>query len=130
MQKMKERILQGFFQATNERDFSQIPKLYSPQATIHTRDGKKAGPSAIIAIFQKWLEAFPDLQLEPLIHSVEEDQIVVHWRGKGTFLRQLRGISPTGKMVTMHGFTCFRCAHDQIIEHWAHVDYRPLGSDE
>lgn len=124
---MESLILQGFFQATNHGDYSFIPKLYNPSALIHTVDGEKYGPEVIITIFQKWKVAFPDFQLEPLFVTQEEDVLVVHWRGKGTFTNPIREIQPTGKKITLHGFTCFRCLDNQIIEHWARVDYRPLS---
>lgn len=124
---MGTQILQGFFQSTNQGDYSFIPKLYSSQAIIHTLDGDKYGPDSIIEIFQKWKFAFPDFQLEPLCLSQESDVLVVHWRGKGTFTNEIRNIQPTGKKITMHGFTCFKCLENQIIEHWARVDYRPLS---
>ena len=128
IQIMKNQILHGFFQSTNSDDYSFIPKLYSPLAVIHTLDGEKYGPDIIIDIFKKWKFAFPDLQLEPLCLMQESDVIVIHWRGNGTFTNPLRDIQPTGKKITMHGFTCFRCLDNQIIEHWARVDYRPLSN--
>ena len=122
-----DRILQGFFQATNQNDYSYIPKLYARSAIIHTLDGEKTGPDVIIDICKKWKVAFPDFQLEPLFLIQEDDVLVIHWRGTGTFTHQLRDIQPTGKKTTVHGFTCFRCFNNQIIEHWARVDYRSLS---
>lgn len=124
---MGDEILHGFFEATNRDDYSFIPKLYSPNALIHTLDGDKHGPEVIIDIFKKWKRAFPDLQLEPLCMTQEEDVYVVHWRGRGTFTNALREYQPTHKPVTIHGFTCFRCFVNQIIEHWARIDYRALA---
>ena len=124
---MGEQVLQGFFHATNLGDYSFISKLYSPLAIIHTLEGDKYGPDVIIDIFQKWKFAFPDFQLEPLCLLQETDVLVIHWRGKGTFTNSIRDIPPTGKKITIHGFTCFRCLDNQIIEHWARVDYRPLS---
>ncbi len=127
--KMRERILQGFFQATNCRDFSYIPKLYSTSALIHTLSGKQYGAEPILKIFQDWCHSFPDFQLEPLTVSQEEDVIVVHWRFEGIFMNQLREIPPTRKKTVLHGLTCFKCSQGQIIEHWARVDYHPLTTE-
>lgn len=124
---MGEQILQGFFQATNRGDYSFIPKLYAPSATIHTLDGDKYGPDVIMDIFKKWKIALPDFQIEPLCLIQESDVLVIHWRAKGTFTNPIRDIQPTGKKITMHGFTCFKCRDNQIVEHWARVDYRPLS---
>lgn len=124
---MEGQILQGFFQSTNRGDYSFIPKLYAPSAVIHTLEGDKYGPDVIIDIFKKWKFAFPDLQLEPLCVLQESDVLVIHWRAKGTFTHSIRDIPPNGKNLTIHGFTCFRCLNNQIIEHWARVDYRPLS---
>lgn len=124
---MGEKILQGFFQATNRGDYSFIPQLYSPTALIHTLEGDKCGPDTIIDIFKTWKFAFPDFQLEPLCLLQESDVLVIHWRGKGTFINPIRDFQPSGKKIAIHGFTCFRCLDNQIIEQWARVDYRPLS---
>ncbi len=80
---MQERILQGFFQATNSRDFSYIPKLYATNAIIHTLSGKQYGTEPILKIFQDWYTSFPDLELEivqafsPKTLSPEETKKIV-----------------------------------------------------
>jgi predicted ester cyclase len=127
LETMREQILQGFFQATNHGDYSFIPKLYAPSAIIHTLDGDKHGSDVIIDIFRKWKMALPDFQLEPLCSIQESDVLVIHWRAKGTFTNSIRDIQPTGKKITIHGFTCFKCKDNQVVEHWARVDYRPLS---
>lgn len=126
MQNMSNQILHDFFDATNVRDFSLLPKLYSQEAIIHTWAGEKQGPEVILHIFEEWLYSFPDLHLEPLCTNVEKDVVVVHWRGTGTFTNSIREIPATGEKVAIHGFTCFRCNNAQVVEHWAYVDYGSL----
>ena len=126
MQLMTGRILKEFFEAANQRDFSFIAKLYSPDALIHALDGDEYGPEAILNIFNKWMDAFPDFQFEPLATRQEKDVVIVHWCANGTFANQVRDMPPTGKKITIHGFTCFKCSGNHVIEHWARVDYRSL----
>ncbi len=125
---MKETILRCWFEGYNQRDWDAVGGIYSKDALIHSKDGPLKGGDAVVSLAKKWLNALPDAQITPLCTSKEDDLIVVHWRINGTLTGSIRDIAPTGKKVVFHGLTCFRFKGEQVIEHWASVDYRPLMS--
>ncbi|NGX58297.1 MAG: hypothetical protein K940chlam3_01202 [Chlamydiae bacterium] len=124
---MKEKILKYWFDAYNRRDFSSVQQIYADDAVIHGTGGPYYGGKAVVSLLKIWLEGIPDAQIIPLFTMKEDnDVVVVHWRAEGTFKGPVRDIPPTGEKVAFHGFTCFRCRDDKIIEHYACIDYHPL----
>ncbi|SCA63573.1 hypothetical protein SCG7086_AW_00150 [Chlamydiales bacterium SCGC AG-110-P3] len=127
---MEDTILSCWFDGYNRRDWDAVQGIYSDDALIHGKDGPLRGGQAVVELAKKWLRAIPDCQITPLHTSREGDVVVVHWRVEGTFTESIRDIVATGKKVAFHGLTCFRCRDQQVVEHWASVDYRPLMSEE
>jgi predicted ester cyclase len=128
---MEEMVLNQWFDAYNSRDWSAMEGLYNEDALIHGKSGKLQGGKALVEIAKLWTTAIPDACITPLYSCTEDDNlIVVHWRVEGTFTAPLKDFEPTGEKVVFHGHTCFRFENDQVIEHWASVDYRPLLSPE
>ena len=124
---MESKILKCWFDGFNRRDWTSIKEIYSDDALIHGKDGTLRGGQGVVELGKKWLEAIPDAQITPLHTSSEKDVVVVHWRVEGVMEGSIRDIVGTGKKVTFHGLTCFRCRGQKVVEHWASVDYRPLG---
>lgn len=125
---MENKILKCWFDGFNRRDWTSISEIYSDDALIHGKEGLLRGGQGVVELGKKWVEAIPDAQITPLYTSREENEIiVVHWRAEGRMERSIRDIVATGNKVTFHGLTCFRCDGQKIVEHWASVDYRPLG---
>ncbi|MCH9608750.1 MAG: hypothetical protein S4CHLAM45_06570 [Chlamydiales bacterium] len=124
---MKDTILKCWFDGYNQRDWGSIQKIYSDNALVHGRDGLLRGGSSVVELAKKWVFAIPDAHITPLCSSIENDVIVIHWKVEGTFSNPIREIAATGKKITLHGLTCFRCHHEKIIEHWTSIDYKPLS---
>lgn len=126
---MESKILSCWFDGFNRRDWTSIREIYTEDALIHGKEGPIKGGQGVVELAQKWLVAIPDAQITPLYTCKEEnDVIVVHWRIEGVLKGSIRDIVGTGKKVSFHGLTCFRCCDEKVVEHWASIDYRPLGA--
>lgn len=123
---MIKKIQNDFFESFNVRQLRPLLELYSESALIHSLEGPLYGPESIQKIIDRWLIAFPDLQLLPLHTSQENDVIVIHWRAHGTHKEPLLHLPATNRQTTFHGLTCFRISENKVIEHWACTDYRSI----
>ena len=66
--------------------------------------------------------AFPDT-----VHTIEDqisqgDKVMTRLWGRGTFLGEILGIPPNGKVVTMKGIAIHRIADGKLVEHWGVAD--------
>ena len=124
---MKDKILSHWFEGFNRRDWKSVEEIYDENALIHGRDEKLRGGKAVVKLAENWLKAFPDMNIRALHADTEDnDVVVVHWRTEGTMTGPMWDIEPTGKKVSFHGITCFRCDRGKVVEHWASIDYQPL----
>lgn len=124
---MREKILKNWFEAFNQRVWEAMESLYSPQAVIHGRKGDLTGGNSVVKIAKEWLHAIPDAKILPLITVEESDDLyIVHWKTEGTFTGSIDEFQGDQNKVSFHGHTCFRFDGDQVVEHWASVDYRAL----
>jgi steroid delta-isomerase-like uncharacterized protein len=84
--------------------------------------GLGTGREGIRAYVEMLRAAFPDT-----VHVIEDqmadgDKVMTRLTARGTFLREILGYAPTGRLVTVSGIAVHRIAHGQLVEHWAHLD--------
>lgn len=68
------------------------------------------------------VESFPDS-----VHHIEEmtaegDKVMTRMTTRGTFVKEVLGFPPTGKVVEVPGVSVHRIAGGKLVEHWAHLD--------
>ena len=80
------------------------------------------GPDSVKLAVCRTRAAFPDFReaIEDVV--IEGDKVVTRFTASGTHLGVLRGLSPTGKRITMAEIGVFRIANSQIAEKWGLVD--------
>jgi len=66
--------------------------------------------------------AFPDA-----VHIIEEqtaegDKVMTRLTVRATFVGEMLGFQPTGKIVEVSGVAVHRVVDGQLVEHWAHAD--------
>ena len=66
--------------------------------------------------------AFPDA-----VHTIEDqmaegDKVMTRLTVRATFLGEILGFQPTGKVVEVRGIAVHRIREGQLVEHWAHMD--------
>ena len=70
--------------------------------------------------------AFPDLRLSVEEIIAEGDRVVARWTARGTHKSELRGLAPTGRLVTVSGVTFGRVSRGKLAEAWVNWDAQGL----
>jgi len=82
-------------------------------------------------IYTQFWKGFPDFRgtIEDII--AEGDKVWIRYKGTGTHKGEYLGLAPTGKKVTMNGFTIYRIVGNKVVEWRSLVDmldfYKELG---
>jgi predicted ester cyclase/SAM-dependent methyltransferase len=84
------------------------------------------GPHGAKQVIATLRAAFPDLHA--VIHDqiAEGDKVVTRKTFHGTHRGQFRGVSPTGKPVSINIIDIVRIAGGQMAEHWSAIDWMGL----
>lgn len=64
---------------------------------------------------------FGALVVQPL-RGPEDDKVVTRWTMRGTHQGEFRGITPTGKQITVTGIGIFRFSNGKVVESWDTFD--------
>lgn len=80
------------------------------------------GREGIVQAVNALRHGFPDA-----VHTIEDqmaegDKVMTRVRVRGTFLGEILGFEPTGKVVEVRGIAVHRIANGMLVEHWAHMD--------
>lgn len=111
-----------------ERDLSIIDNVFAPDCKIHSPFSTIAGKETMKEIVDKWLAAFPDMQVTWEDFVAENDKVVSRWRACGTHLGGFFDTKPTHKEITFSGVITYRLAHGKVIEYWSLVDVHSILS--
>jgi predicted ester cyclase len=106
----------------NGKDLEVIHRIYDDEVVIHSPLGNYYGPEAMERIARVWIDAFPDMQFLALDTVSEGDKVVVQWETKATHRGELRGIHPSGRIVTYPGISVFQLRDGIVVKYWAYVD--------
>jgi predicted SnoaL-like aldol condensation-catalyzing enzyme len=82
-----------------------------PSELTHGPEGTKKIASAVI-------DSMPDRQITHEGTLVKGDKVMIRWTMTGTPKKELFGISPSNKPVTIIGFDLFRITGGKIVEMW------------
>ncbi len=80
------------------------------------------GPEAFKQLLIIYASAFPDLHWTTEQVAAEGETVVARLRARGTHLRELMGMPPTGKQATWTETHIFRVAGGKLVEHWTNLD--------
>ena len=102
------------------RHSASVAAFYSPDGSLTINDGPPAaGRSAITAIAQSFMTAFPDMELLMDDILVQGDRAVYHW----TLIGTNTGPGGTGHRVRFSGFEVWKIGNDGLIaESQGHFD--------
>jgi predicted ester cyclase len=70
----------------------------------------------LVSVYQT---GFPDAHWSVDEIVVAGDAVITRWTGRGTHKRELMGIAPTGKSVTVRGIWIHKVDGDTIVESWS-----------
>ena len=124
----KEVIINYSNALWKERDLSVIDELLSPDAKIHSPFSTLQGIQTMHDIVEKWLTAFPDLEITWDEFIAEGDKVVSRWTAIGTHLGGFFETKPTHKEITYSGVTIYRLKQGKIVDYRALVDVHAILS--
>ena len=77
------------------------------------------GPESVKKIASAVIDAMPDLQITHDDTIVQGDKVMIRWTTTGTTKKELFGIPPSDKPVSIVGFDLFRISNEgKILEMW------------
>ena len=117
-------LIRRWFAELDRRNFAIIDELLPCDYVDHNpplpdlAPGREGVRQASLAL----ASAFPDA-----VHTLEEqmaegDKVMTQLTVRATFLGEILGFQPTGKIVEVSGMAVHRIAGGQLVEHWAHMD--------
>lgn len=116
----KALVQQFFQQVVNQKNLSALAQFVDPAGVNHTVPaGMPQQGSQMLALY---LAAFPDAQATVEDLLADGDKVVARVSIRGTHQGAFRGISPTGKPITVMGIHVFRIANGKLVEHWGLTD--------
>lgn len=112
----------------DKQDLTAIDELMHPDLIIHSLFGNYHGQGSMHRIVNAWLIGFPDLIVENIAVTSQEDRAVIQWIARGTHLGEFKGRAPTGRKIEYVGATVYRVIDGRITEYWAYLDQLQLLS--
>jgi len=120
-----------FEQVWNQGDTGAIDRFMHPDAVIHGLrdvDGTELQKKVhFLPFFQRYRDAFPDLQIVVEDVVVEGDKIAGRCVVRGTHRGHTLGFAATNRPVEFSGMCFVRVRDGQIIESWNNFDMATLG---
>ena len=120
MSEQNKKLTRRFYEEVfNKKNLGVIDELCSVGFVDHSAlPGQAPGAAGLKAVFQEWLQAFPDMNLT--IHEMiaENDYVVTRFTGRGTHKGTLLGAPPTGKEVSFSGIDMIRIKEGKALEVW------------
>ena len=111
----------------NKRRVELVDELMSPSHAMHDNHlpDSGIGPEAYKRNVARFVAGFPDLRFTVEDMLVENDKVAVGWTISGTHKGEFRGISPTGRKVSVEGITINHIADGKIMD--SYVSWDALG---
>jgi steroid delta-isomerase-like uncharacterized protein len=112
----------------NKRRVELVDELMSPSHAMHNNHVPDSciGPEAYKREFARFMTGFPDLRFTVEDMVAENEKVAVAWTISGTHKGEFRGISPTGKRVSIEGITINHIANGKIMDSYISLDYLGL----
>jgi hydroxyacylglutathione hydrolase len=102
-----EVVARRYFAAIDARDLDTAVSMWTPGGREHVRGQVDVlAPEGVREFIGDLIGAMPDLNMEVLSTTSEEDRCGVQWRLTGTFAGpgHLAGVAPTGDPIELEGF--------------------------
>lgn len=113
-----ETVARNYFAAIDARDVETAVSLWVAGGREYVRGQVDVqAPEGVRAFIGELIGALPDLKMEVLSTTTEEDRCGVQWRLTGTFAGpgHFGGVAPTGSAVQLEGFDLLS-VRDGLIE--------------
>jgi predicted ester cyclase len=121
-------IVRRWFAETDRGNDAIVDELCAPDYLDHSPPlpGMAQGSAGVRQANTALRAAFPDT-----VHIIEDqiaegDKVVTRLRARGTFVAEILGVAPNGKVVEITGMSIHRLAGGRLVEHWANPDLLSL----
>ncbi len=124
-----DTIVRSYFEAIGARDLDSAVSMWSPGGREYVRGmADITAPQGVREFLAELLDALPDLRVEVLSTTSEDDRCAVQWRFTGTFAGpgKLGGVAPTGDPVVLEGLDLFTVRDGLIQSNDAFTDTMTL----
>jgi glyoxylase-like metal-dependent hydrolase (beta-lactamase superfamily II)/predicted ester cyclase len=101
-----EAVTRRYFEAIGAHDVDGAAAMWAPDGREDVRgQGLFIGPEGLREFIGNLVQAIPDLRVEIVSTTTEDDRCALHWRFSGTFAgpRSFNGIAPTGHRMELEG---------------------------
>src|ERR1700716_1953203 len=102
-----EAVTRRYFEAIDARELDAVVSLWAQGGRENVRGRVDVlAPEGVREFIGELLEAIPDLDMQIVSTTTEDDRCGVHWRLTGTFAGpgSVDGIAPTGNPIAIEGF--------------------------
>jgi glyoxylase-like metal-dependent hydrolase (beta-lactamase superfamily II)/ketosteroid isomerase-like protein len=102
-----EAVTRRYFAAIDARDLDTAVALWAPGGRENVRGRVDVlAPEGVREFIGELIGALPDLNMEVISTTAEQDRCGVHWRMTGTFAGpgHFGGVAPTGSPIELEGF--------------------------
>jgi glyoxylase-like metal-dependent hydrolase (beta-lactamase superfamily II)/predicted ester cyclase len=113
-----EAVVRRYFEAIGDHDVEAAAAMWAPEGREDVRgQGLYIGPEGVREFIGGIVEAIPDLRVEILETTSQEDRCAIQWRFSGTFAGpgSLSGVAPTGHRIKLEGVDVL-CVQDGLIQ--------------
>ncbi len=124
-----EAVVRRYFEAIDQHDVERAAAMWAPDGREEVRgQGLFVGPEGVREFIGGLVEAMPDLNMEILTTTSEDERCVVHWRMTGTFAGPgtFNGIAPTGHRMSLEGMDMLSVRDGLIVSNDAFTDTMEL----
>jgi steroid delta-isomerase-like uncharacterized protein len=103
-----------------------IPGLVSDDYVGHFPTGDHYGPEGVRIDIAAYRTAFPDLSVIIDDLFVAGDRVVRRYTLRGTHVRPLLGMPPSGKSISLRAIAIDRLVDGRLLESWVQGETLPL----
>jgi hydroxyacylglutathione hydrolase len=114
-----EGVAKRYFAAIDQRDLDGAVALWAAGGRDNVRGRVDViAPEGVRGFLGELIDAVPDLSMEVISTTAEDERCGVHWRLRGTFAGPGRfgGVAPTGSPLDIEGFDLVT-VRDGLIQH-------------
>jgi hydroxyacylglutathione hydrolase len=120
-----EAVARRYFEAIDAHDVQGAAAMWAQDGREDVRgQGLFVGPEGLREFIGSIVEAIPDLKVEIVSTTTEDERCALHWRFSGTFAGpgSFNGIAPTGHKMELEGVDVLRVSDGLIQSNDAFTD--------
>ena len=120
----KALISQVFEEVWNRGKLDMADALYAATFVAHNpgNPGQAPGPQGVKDYVAQARNDFPDLHFTVEEQIAEGALVTTRWTLRAIHQREVVGVAPTGRQLTVTGISLWRITGGKIVEEWAEWD--------